>query len=74
MKSTKNSLLILYTIMIILSFLVFLISLWDVIDEKQWLAGVSISYAILLILTIVLLATRKKTKPIESTDIVELGR
>jgi predicted RNA-binding Zn-ribbon protein involved in translation (DUF1610 family) len=55
--------------MIILSFLVFLISLWDVIDEKQWLAGVSISYAILLILTIVLLATRKKTAV--SKDTVE---
>jgi len=71
MKLTKNGLLLLYTIMIILSFIVFLITLWDVIDEKQWLAGVSISYAILLILTIVLLVTRKKTKPIESKDIVE---
>jgi len=71
MNLTKNNQIILFTLMIILSFIVLLVSIWDVIDEKEWIIGIAVSYAILLIITIILIVIPKQKKPVESTDIVE---
>jgi predicted RNA-binding Zn-ribbon protein involved in translation (DUF1610 family) len=57
--------------LIVLGFLVLLFSLWDILYNEQWLERIVALYGILIILTVLFLASAMKKKPAEKITTVD---
>jgi predicted RNA-binding Zn-ribbon protein involved in translation (DUF1610 family) len=58
---------------IFFAFLVFIFSLWDILNHEQWLERIIALYGILVLLTFLFLVSREKKKPViqKSVDTFE---
>ncbi|DAC72964.1 MAG TPA: hypothetical protein DSN98_02665 [Thermoplasmata archaeon] len=59
---------------ILLAFLVFVFSIWDIINNEQWLERVIALYGILIILTLLFLVSKEKRKSFVKTNVDEFEK
>lgn len=60
-----------FILIILLSCIVLILSIWDIIYNQEWIQGILAVYGILIILAIVLLFLKTKEKSVETTPNVE---
>ena len=63
-----------FVAMILLACVVLILSLWDIIYERQWIQGILALYGILAILTIVLLFLRTQKKSTDANAVKEFEK
>ncbi len=57
---------------IFFAFLVFVFSLWDILNDEQWLVRIIALYGILLLLTFLFLVSREKKKSVPKKTVMPL--
>jgi predicted RNA-binding Zn-ribbon protein involved in translation (DUF1610 family) len=63
-----------FVAIIILAFVVFLFSLWDIVYNEQWLERIIALYGILVILTVLFLVSKEKKKPVVKKTVDEFEK